>query len=509
MQIKFSHEPLEKTKTDIVVVLAAQKSSKGKDDKGIAVLQKSDGGVALDSALGGLLSKIIAEEKFRGETASFRIIYSQGRIPAKMILLMGLGKPDEFSNDVLRKIGAKIASVANEFKAKNTAGLIQPESMKSFSPHSRVQALMEGFILGSYKFEQYKDKKDIEPDTFSESIFIFKGNHAAQQKIRAAIDRAILAADSVNMVRDLVNMPPKDLTPDALAKKAREVAVSAKLGCKILGLKEIKEERMGLLLAVARGSENEPRFIHLSYRPSKKAKKKIALVGKGVTFDSGGYDLKPSKHMLAMKNDMAGAATCIAVMKIISVLKPEVEIDAYMPATDNMIDAKAEVPGNIIKSRNGKTVEISNTDAEGRLILADAIDYALERKPDIIIDVATLTGGVLYALGEIYTAVLGNDQRLIEKYIKAANEANEPAWNLPLVKEYKKGFLGGPADLSNVSKTFASTISGALFIEEFVKDVKWLHLDIAESAWAEEAQHYIPKGGTGATVRSLVNFLMS
>ncbi|MBI2974943.1 MAG: leucyl aminopeptidase, partial [Deltaproteobacteria bacterium] len=500
MQIKFGHEALEKIKSDIVVALATQKT-KGKDDKGIAVLQKSDGGIALDKALGGLISKIIAEEKFRGETASFRIIYSQGRIPAKMILLMGLGKTDEFSNDVLRKIGAKIASVANDFKAKNVAGLIQPESIKGLQPYSRIQALVEGFILGSYKFEQYKDKKDIEPDAFSESIFVFKGNPAAQQKIRTAIDRALLTADGVNMVRDLVNMPPKDLTPDALAKKAKEVASAAKLGCKILGPKEIKEEKMGLLLAVAKGSEHEPRFIHLSYRPSKKAKKKIALVGKGVTFDSGGYDLKPSKHMLAMKNDMAGAATCIAVMKIISALKSEIEIDAYMPATDNMIDAKAEVPGNIIKSRRGKTVEISNTDAEGRLILADAIDYALERKPDYIIDIATLTGGVLYALGEIYTAVLGNDQKLIEKYIKAANETNEPAWNLPLVKEYKKGFFGGPADISNVSKTFASTISGALFIEEFVKDTKWLHLDIAESAWAEEERAYTPKGGTGGTVR--------
>ncbi|MBI2091516.1 MAG: leucyl aminopeptidase [Deltaproteobacteria bacterium] len=496
MQIKFGHEALEKIKSDIVVALATQKT-KGKDDKGIAVLQKSDGGIALDKALGGLISKIIAEEKFRGETASFRIIYSQGRIPAKMILLMGLGKTDEFSNDVLRKIGAKIASVANDFKAKNVAGLIQPESIKGLQPYSRIQALVEGFILGSYKFEQYKDKKDIEPDAFSESIFVFKGNPAAQQKIRAALDRAVRCGSEQEQI------------DDALAKKAKEVASAAKLGCKILGPKEIKEEKMGLLLAVAKGSEHEPRFIHLSYRPSKKAKKKIALVGKGVTFDSGGYDLKPSKHMLAMKNDMAGAATCIAVMKIISALKSEIEIDAYMPATDNMIDAKAEVPGNIIKSRRGKTVEISNTDAEGRLILADAIDYALERKPDYIIDIATLTGGVLYALGEIYTAVLGNDQKLIEKYIKAANETNEPAWNLPLVKEYKKGFFGGPADISNVSKTFASTISGALFIEEFVKDTKWLHLDIAESAWAEEERAYTPKGGTGGTVRSLVNFLMS
>ncbi len=507
MKFTFSRDSLETVKADLIVVLCQQKV-KDKDDKGIAILQKADGGIALDKHLGGLLSKIIIDETFRGETATSKLIYTSGKTTAKAVLLVGLGKTKEFTPEVLRKVGARITSVANEVKARSVAGIIQNESVKGFAPSTRIEALVEGFILGGYKFEQYKDKKDIEPATFKDAIFCQQGGRPARL-LEEAINKGTTIANAIKFVRDMVNTPSKDMTPQILSAKAKEIATEAHLSCEVWDLKKIKEEKMGLFLAVARGSENEPKFVHISYKPKGKPRSKIALVGKGVTFDTGGYDLKPGRHMLAMKCDMAGAATCIALMKIIAELKPSVEVDAYMPMTDNMIDAKAEVPGNIVTARNGKTVEIISTDAEGRLILADALSVAAEKKPDYIIDMATLTGGVLYALGEIYTAVLGNDQKLVDKYIKAAKEESEPAWQLPLASEYKKGLTEGIADLKNLGKTRADTIVGGLFLQEFVGETKWMHLDIAESAWTEEERDYTPRGGTGTIVRTLTRLITS
>lgn len=502
MQFKVIKENAAEIKCDVLMVSCVQKV-KDKDDKGQAVLSKE--GAELDKRLGGLLTQVINAEKFRGEAATTKLIYTGGRIHAKAVLLMGLGKTSEFNLNVVRKVGAKAAGTANELKAKTLAATPIPKALKGFQPDARVEAFVQGAILGSYKFERYKDKKEIEPNTLETASFSFKGNAS---KLDAAIGRAMVISDAVALVRDLVNTPANDMTPEILAKRARDVAAAGKLSCKILGKKEIEAEKMNLILAVARGSENEPRFVHMHYKPAGKAKAKVALIGKGMTFDTGGYDLKPGRYMLNMKNDMAGAATCIAVMKALSVFKPHVEIDAYLPLCDNMIDAKAEVPGNIIKSRKGKTVELISTDAEGRLILADAISYALDKKPDYIIDLATLTGGVLYALGEIYTAVLGNDQRFIDRFLAAAKAENEHTWQLPLEKEYKKDASDGPADLKNSLKTKADTIGGALFLHEFVGDTKWVHLDIAESAWSEEEKDFITKGGTGTTVRTLVRLLM-
>lgn len=490
-------------KCDILVVSCMQKV-KDKDDKGIAVLSKE--GAEIDKKLNGLLSQVIKAEIFRGEAATAKLIYTGGRIPAKTVLLVGLGKLSDFDLNVSRKVGAKVAAEANEMKAKTVIASPMPQAIKGCPPIERVEAFVQGAMLGNYKFERYKDKKELEPNTLETIFFSFKGNTS---KLEAAIGRAVVVSDAVLLVRDLVNTPPKDMTPEILAKRARDVATAGKLSCKVLGKKEIEAEKMNLILAVAKGSENEPRFVHMHYKPAGKAKAKVALIGKGVTFDTGGYDLKPGRYLLPMKNDMAGAATCIAVLKALSVFKPHVEIDAYLPLCDNMIDAKASVPGNIIKSRKGKTVELISTDAEGRLVLADAISYALDRKPDYIIDLATLTGGVLYALGEIYTAVLGNDQKFIDRFLAAAKAENEHAWQLPLEKEYKKDLSDGPADLKNSAKTKADTIGGALFLHEFVGDTKWVHLDIAESAWSDEEKDFITKGGTGTTVRTLVRLLMN
>lgn len=505
MEFKFTHEPLERAETDLIVLFCHQKK-KDKDDKGTAVLQKGDNGTALDKHLGGMISKIIADENFRGEAGSHKIIHTAGKIPAKAVLLIGIGEMKEFSPDISRRAGAKIVNVANEIKARSAAGVVAMESFKGFSPAARIEALVEGAVLGGYRFERYKDKKNIEPTSFKELHLICKGSTS---KIEDAVNRGMIIAEATNMARDLTNTPARDMTPDDLARISKKVASENGLLCTVMGPKEIEKERMGLLMAVSAGAKNEPRFIHLTYRPAKKAKAKIALVGKGITFDSGGYDLKPSLAMSNMKGDMAGAAATIAVIKAASRLRLPVRIDAYIPATDNMIDGGAEVPGNIVTSRSGKTVEIYNTDCEGRMILADALTYASEKEPDYIIDMATLTGHVRYALGEIYTAVLGNDQKLIDRYLRAAKDSDEPAWQLPLEKTYKKGLKDGLADINNTGKSKAGTIIGALFLSEFVGKNKWLHLDIAESAWTDEDRDYLSKGATGSPLRSVMKLLSS
>jgi len=505
MEFKISKERLEGIKVDIAVVLCQQKT-KDKNDKGVAILLKSDGGVALDKLLGGLLTKIIKSESFSGEPASHKLVYVDGKIASKAVLMVGIGKLDEFTLDTSRKVGARVASVANNIKARSIAGIIQDESVKKLVPADRIQALVEGFILGAYKFDEYKNKKDVEPNTLK-NIFLIAGKDAS--RFEAAIAKGRIIGESVNYVRKLTNLPPNDLTPKVLANEAVKTAKDCGLGITVWGPKEIKNAKMGLFMAVAKGSTNEPRFVQMTYKPKKKAKLKVALIGKGITFDTGGYSLKPPRSMIGMNNDMAGAATCIGIMKVLGTLKPDIEVTSYLPITDNMIDSKAEVPTSIVKARNGKTIEITNMDAEGRLILADTLIFASEKKSDLMIDMATLTGGVLYALGEIYTAVLGNDQKFVEKLLAASRLAGEPSWQLPLAKEYRKSLKEGPADLRNQAKTRADTIGAALFLQEFVGDTKWIHLDIAESAHTEEETLLNRKGATGVPMRTVLQFLLS
>jgi leucyl aminopeptidase len=317
-----------------------------------------------------------------------------------------------------------------------------------------------------------------------------------------------VVAESTNFARNLGNSPALDMTPQILAKFAREIHAKHKIGVNVMGEKEIKVEKMNAFLSVAKGSVEPPVFIHLHYKPARKAKAKVALIGKGITFDSGGISIKPARGMEQMKDDMAGAAAVLAVMKAVATLKPQVEIDAYVPACENMPAGNATKPGDVIKARNGKTIEVISTDAEGRMILADALSYAADKKPDYMIDLATLTGACVYAVGEKYAAVLGNDDRLIQKLKKSGERAGEPVWQLPLEHEYKKGLTKGIADLRNIGSSKADTINGALFLEEFVNETKWAHIDIASTSWTDEDLPYAPRGCTGAGVRILIDFLM-
>jgi leucyl aminopeptidase len=307
----------------------------------------------------------------------------------------------------------------------------------------------------------------------------------------------------------LINEPASVSTPTYLAEQAAKLSRGNGLKSEIWGLNKIKAAKMTGLLAVARGSVEEPRFIKLVYKPTGKPKKKIALVGKGLTFDSGGLSLKPAKSMEKMKLDMSGGATVLGVMRVISQLKPQVQVTGYVPATENMPSGTAQKPGDIIRYSNGKTVEVLNTDAEGRLILADALIHAAQEKPDAIIDLATLTGACVVALGPQIAGLFSNNQDLADALLRCGKETGEPLWRLPLVREYRDDIRSSIADIKNTGSGNAGAIAAALFLEEFVDGVPWAHYDIAGPAFAEKDGAYIPKGGTGFGVRTLVRYLLS
>ncbi|MGH7899704.1 MAG: leucyl aminopeptidase, partial [Candidatus Binatia bacterium] len=330
---------------------------------------------------------------------------------------------------------------------------------------------------------------------------------------QAAIDRELGRLEpvlrSVAAARDLVNEPPSVMTASALARRAVELCRGSAVRVEVMGPAKIRALRLNGLLAVNRGSEEEPRFIRMRYRPRGRAKLKVALVGKGITFDSGGLSLKPAGSMETMKQDMAGAAAVCATMSAIGRLKPAVEVTGYVPSTDNLPSGSAQKPGDVIRYRNGKTVEVLNTDAEGRLILADALALASEERHDVIIDLATLTGACRIALGTQVAGIMGNQEKLIDRLIAHGRDAGEMIWALPLVKEYRDELKSSIADMKNVGGGFAGAITAGLFLQEFVDGASWAHLDIAGPAFADKDLPYCPRGGTGFAVRTLIRYLTS
>lgn len=504
VDFKFSKEPLEKISADLLFVCVFEKNGPKPPP---AVLQSGNGGASLDKAAEGELSRVMRDQQFSGKEGETLLINTLGKTKAKNILVVGLGGEKKYSLDTLRRLGGKVAQAANRIKALSAGGVIEPQAVKGFAAATRLKAFCEGVVLAHYQFNQFKKSKPANGATLKTVWFSAKAGSAGLER---ACEEGKIFATAANTARDLTNRPPNDLTPSALAAAASAVAKAAggKISCRVWGPKEIRAQKMGALLAVSQGSKEPPAFIHLSYKPSGKAKAKIAIVGKGITFDSGGLNLK-TRDQEFMKFDMAGAGAVVAVFQALSSLKLNVAVEGFVASSENMPSGTALRPGDIIQTRAGKTVEIINTDAEGRLVLADALDLACECKPDYIIDMATLTGGAAYALGELFTPVLSNDKKLAEKLLAAGEKAGEPSWRLPIVADYKKGYLKGPADLKNSgSGTKASTISGALFLEEFVRENKWAHMDIASTAWADEPTSiYSQVGATGNPVRTILYFL--
>jgi leucyl aminopeptidase len=449
----------------------------------------------------------LAERGFEGKVGEACPVRARGQT----VVAVGVGDAKEVTADVLRRAAA--ALVKSAWHDAHVATTLLDAVPRGLDKAHAAQAVAEGAALGSYRFTTYKN--DAKPCRVESLTVVGRG-----AGLRDGVARGGAIAAAVALARDLVNEPAGAMTPRRLADVATEIAQGNRLELDVLDEVEIANEGLGGLQGVARGSEEPPRLIRLVYEPparnskarGKGAKPKpptVALVGKGITFDSGGLSLKTADGMETMKTDMSGAAAVLAAMSVLPALKPAVKVVAIVPTTENMPSGSAIKPGDVLKIRNGKTVEVLNTDAEGRLVLADGLSLAVEAKPDAIVDLATLTGACIVALGRTIAGLMGNDDALVGRVRAAAERAGESVWHLPLPKEYRKDIDSDVADIKNTGTgRYGGALTAGLFLEEFVDDTPWAHLDIAGPARAESDDGYVPKGGTGFGVRTIVETVL-
>ncbi|MFO0747042.1 MAG: leucyl aminopeptidase [Myxococcota bacterium] len=458
---------------------------------------------AFDARHQGRLAAIADDEHFTGEPGKALLVHTGG--PAARVLMLGVGKAEDLTALELRKLAASAVEEAQRRRLTGVA-LVVPAAFLAKQAEAAVRYAAEGFGLGSYRYTEYLTV-DVEAWTVATATVVAPGADAAA--LDKVLSRATKAAQAVSLARDLVNAPPIDFTPRHLAAAAKAIADAEGLELKILEKDAIREQGMNLLLAVNAGSEEPPRFIHMTYRPegADDSTPEVALVGKGLTYDAGGYNLKPTGSLEDMKIDMAGAAAVLGAMKAIKAYAPKVIVHGIIPSTENLVSGAAYKPGDIIRSKNGKTVEIMNTDAEGRLILADALAYCVDLGVDRIVDLATLTGACMVALGPHTAGLFANEDAWRDKILAAAQAAGEDFWALPLSKKLK-GMLKSPiADLKNIGERWGGAITGALFLQEFVGKITWAHLDIAGPASSDKPEPGVPKGGTGFGVLTLLELV--
>ena len=450
----------------------------------------------IDRGLARPLRQRVAAADFRGRTEDVLVHHAGG---TRAVALMGLGRHPT-DGDGWRRLGARARREADRQGARRVAIHLGAAAADT----AVVATVAEAFLLAGYRFDRYKSERNERRRV--ERLLLLGDPVPAAAAARAALATVDTVVPHVMRVRDLVNEPASVATPRYLAAQAEELGRAIPgLDVEVWGVKRMQRENLAGLLAVARGSREEPRFLKLHYAGAG-ARARVALVGKAITFDSGGLSLKPAKAMETMKYDMAGGATVIGAVAAAAQLALPVEVTGYVPATENLPGGSAQKPGDVIRYANGKTVEVLNTDAEGRLVLADALALASRARPDAIIDLATLTGAVRVALGGLYAGVLGNDQGLVDALLVAGRAAGEPLWQLPLVAEYRDDLKSPIADLRNVGGGDAGTIIGALFLAEFVDGVRWAHLDIAGPAFSDRDLAHAPRGGTGFGVRLLVRY---
>ncbi|MBI5182617.1 MAG: leucyl aminopeptidase [Nitrospirae bacterium] len=463
----------------------------------------------LDKAADGLISNLIKRGEFKGKADEMLFLILPAGLKAKRILLLGLGEKKKFTVDKLRQAAAK---AGQEMKNKGIKGFAMNIPSHIPLPQGegarRVgQAIAEGILLGLYQFEEYKTEKK-EEKRIDEVVFAAESKKA-ERDIKNGVEIGRILAESANFSRNLVNRPSNDKTPIMLADEAKRMAKRFRLASRILGEREIKRLKMGGLIGVSKGSKEPPRFIILEHNRNKKGLDTIVLIGKAITFDSGGISIKPSENMEKMKYDMSGGAAVMGAMMAAARLKLPLHIVGLIPATENLPSGTAQKPGDIVKMIDGKTVEIISTDAEGRMILGDALGYAKRYKPEAVIDLATLTGACVIALGNDAIGMMGTDDKLKER-IKIAGELSyERVWELPLWDEYGELIKSDIADIKNVGGRPAGTITGGYFLSRFIEGCPWAHLDIAGTAWEEKGRPYKPKGATGVGVRLLSELLLN
>jgi leucyl aminopeptidase len=449
---------------------------------------------ALDRTLQGALLTHAKAQEFEGKAEQVLDVPSLGRLKQARLIVIGAGPEKELSAARLRSVIASGTRVAAQ--SAKTALMVLP------TDDVDLRAVGEGIGLGAYRFTKYFTG-DRRPKTELAKLSVSLPSAKPTPALKKTLALGLDVAAAVGIARDAVNEPPNVLYPETLAKLAQKVAQQHQLKIKVLDKKGILAAGMNLHYAVGQGSANEPRFIHITYAPRKK-KKKLVFVGKGLTFDSGGLCIKPAPGMGEMKSDMGGAAAVIGLMAAVGTLRPDIEVHGIVGAAENMPDGDAYRPADVFTSLDGKTVEIINTDAEGRLVLADCLDLAIKRGADRLVDVATLTGAIKVALGDAATGVMGKPQSWIDSFMAASREAGENAWQMPLYPQYRDKLKSNIADLMNTGGRYGGAVNAAAFLEQFTGDKPWVHLDVAGTAWSERDSAHQLKGATGAMIRSII-----
>jgi leucyl aminopeptidase len=491
MNVAVVAEPLTSITADAVVVGVHA------DDKKLR-----DPAARIDQAAGGVLREVLEAEKFQGKVGHVTHLHTNGKLPARRVVIVGLGKRADTTAETVRRAASAGLRRARDLGARNVAIEVLGDRLPA---RQRAQALVEGAILGTYAFDRYKREK---PEKLVETLRVSEPDGRQRREATEGARRGQVFAEATWFARDLVNAPANDVHPTHLAQVAAEVAKAGQLTLEVLDGAECKKLGMGLFLGVASGSEQPPKFIHLAWTPSGRSRKRVAIIGKGITFDSGGLDLKTPEGMLRMKDDMSGAAAVLGIMRALPALKPAVEVHGLIAATENMPGGAAIRPGDVLRAMNGTTVEIGNTDAEGRLTLADAICYAIQKlDAHEIVDMATLTGACVIALGPLCSGLFANNDGLANRLLAAADSAGERVWRLPLIEEYRENLKSDVADMNNVGPRGGGAITAGLFLKEFAGDRPWAHLDIAGPVFIEKDTPLSPKGGTGCAVRTILAYL--
>lgn len=500
MDIKLASSALAETKVGLVALPVFEEDLGKKGDAA-----QLDG---IDSALGGVVRTAAKQEGFTGKAGQKFVLHTHGKLGASHVVLLGLGAKEKFTTEALRKAAGTAVKEASRVNAEKMA-IAVPGAASAFD---EAKAAAEGLALGAYRYDKWRSKKDEEKKELKQALITsptFKKNADAD----AGLELGLAIADGVNFARDMVNEPAKDMTPSALAAAAQGKLKVPGLTVTVHDKKKIQQLKMGMFLGVAQGSVEEPKLIEIKYTPKGKGAKEqpLALVGKAITFDSGGLSLKPADAMVDMKTDMAGSAAVFGAMyAIATVVKPNFPVHAYVGTCENMPSGNAYRPGDVLTSRIGKTVEITNTDAEGRLVLGDVLSWAVEQSnPRCVIDLATLTGACIVALGNYTVGTWSNEDIWADKVTEAAEGAGESFWRMPLIEEVKDNLKSSIADMKNSGSRWGGAISAALFLREFVGETPWVHLDIAGPSTTDKDGGYNVKGGTGVGVRTLVELVRS
>ncbi|MBI5179887.1 MAG: leucyl aminopeptidase [Nitrospirae bacterium] len=491
MKIVVKTERIEDIKTDAIAI-------------GLFEKETIERYKAFDKATNGLISGLIKRGEFKGKVDEILFLIPSAGLKAKRIMLLGLGEKEKFTVDKVRHSSAK---AGQEMRNKDIKNFAMPILSIQEDKKRIGQAITEGLLLGLYQFDEYKTEKK-NGKKINEAVIVLD-KKADERAIKNGVETGMILAEAANFTRDLVNRPSNDKTPIMLADEAKRMAKRFGVSCRILDEKGIKRLKMGGLIGVSKGSKEPPRFIILEHNRNKKGVDTIVIVGKAITFDSGGISIKPSENMEKMKYDMSGGAAVMGAMMAAARLKISLHIVGLIPATENLPSGTAQKPGDIVRMMDGKTVEIISTDAEGRMILGDALIYAKRYKPDAVIDLATLTGACVIALGNDAIGMMGTDDKLKEKIKKAGELSYERVWELPLWDEYGELIKSDIADLKNVGGRPAGTITGGYFLSRFIERCSWAHLDIAGTAWEEKGRPYKPKGASGVGVRLLSELFLN